>query len=108
MTALLTACLAHLAYQEHPQLWRICCTDQTPLVIQKAARMSGALGAFKRSLTQAPKLARGIKYGQTVKGGHHDVSRILTDVVPGLCYGLGHCTVSATAVLLQTLNPQGN
>lgn len=37
--------------------------------------MSGALGALRKSLMQAPKLARGIKTGQTVKGGgHHDVS----------------------------------
>ena len=44
------------------------------MVINRSIRMSGALGALRRSLTQAPKMARGIKTGQTVKGGHHDVS----------------------------------
>ncbi|CAL5221036.1 g3156 [Coccomyxa viridis] len=34
--------------------------------------MSGALGALRRSLTQAPKHARSIKTGQPVKGGGHD------------------------------------
>ena len=45
------------------------------LVPRGPISMSGALGALRRSLTQAPKMARGIKTGQAVKGGGHDVSQ---------------------------------
>ena len=41
--------------------------------------MSGALGAFRRSLTQAPKLTRSVKTSNAAKAGHADVS---FDLVP--------------------------
>ena len=41
--------------------------------------MSGALGALRRSLTQAPKLTRSVKTSNAAKAGHADVS---SDLVP--------------------------
>lgn len=41
--------------------------------------MSGALGALRRSLTQAPKLTRSVKTSNAARAGHADVS---FDLVP--------------------------
>ena len=58
--------------------------------------MSGALGALRRSLTQAPKLTRSVKTSTAAKAGHADVS---SDLVPlatlSALDGISCCTLQA-------------